>query len=118
MKGILGKLELAFRNAVAYPILRLLFRNQQRALPVDLSSITSILILRYDKIGDMVVTLPIFRILKARNSQIRIGVVTSESNREILEGEPSVDDRFILYRNSMYSVPALSLVKGRLSKNP
>ncbi len=99
MKRIIGLLELALRRILVYPFLRLLLRNEQRILPLDISTITSVLILRYDKIGDMVVTLPVFRVMKARNPKLRIGVVTSEANLEILEGETAVDDRFVIYRN-------------------
>jgi ADP-heptose:LPS heptosyltransferase len=93
--------EWILRNVIVYPILRLLFRNKQRELPIDLAQLKSVLILRYDKIGDMVVTLPVFRILKNRNPHIHIGVVTSVSNAEILRAESSVDSCFILYRNPL-----------------
>jgi ADP-heptose:LPS heptosyltransferase len=57
------------------------------------------LILRYDKIGDMIVTLPIFRILKTRHPNLKLGVLTSESNFEIVCNDEHVDSLFILYRN-------------------
>ncbi len=98
---VLGRLELVFRNAVAYPLLRLLFRNERVALPLDIRSIASVVVLRYDKIGDMIVTLPIFEMLKRRNPQLKIGVVTSESNLEIVKDHSCVDECFVLYRNPL-----------------
>ncbi len=99
MKIFLGRLELFLRHAVVYPVLRILLRNGSANLPIDIAAVRSILILRYDKLGDMIVTLPIFRMLKKRNPHLRIGVLTSRANLEILDGEQSVDERFVLYRN-------------------
>jgi ADP-heptose:LPS heptosyltransferase len=99
MRRIVELLELMFRRVVVYPVLRLIFSNAPIHTPVDPSKISSILLLRYDKIGDMVVTIPIVRILKERMPRIRLGVLGSESNIGILEGERAVDDRFVLYRN-------------------
>jgi ADP-heptose:LPS heptosyltransferase len=58
--------------------------------------VSSILILRYDKIGDMIVTLPILRGLKAANPKLRIGVLASPSNVELLATESAVDESYVL----------------------
>jgi ADP-heptose:LPS heptosyltransferase len=47
----------------------------------------------------MIVTLPIFRILKSRHPNLKLGVLTSESNFEIVRDDVHVDNLFILYRN-------------------
>ena len=99
MTSPLVHLERAWRNAIVYPFLRLIIRNHRAELPIDLSEVGSVLILRYDKIGDMIITLPIFRILKTRNPNLKLGILTSESNLEIVRGDEHVDNLFILYRN-------------------
>jgi ADP-heptose:LPS heptosyltransferase len=91
--------ERLWRNAIVYPFLRLIFKNPHVSLPIDLGSISSLLILRYDKIGDMIVTLPIFRILKSHNPRLRIGVVASEANADLLRDEKCVDKVFVLWQN-------------------
>ena len=91
--------ERMWRNAIVYPFLRLIFTNPLVSLPIDLEGISSLLILRYDKIGDMIVTLPIFRILKAHNPRVRICVVASEANADLLRDEKYVDKVFVLWRN-------------------
>ncbi len=92
-------LERTWRKVIVYPFLRMVIRNRQVLLPIDLSAISSVLILRYDKIGDMIVTLPIFPILKSRHPGMKIGVLTSEANVAIIRVEDGVDEIFILYRN-------------------
>lgn len=107
MRRILELLELMFRRIVVYPVLRLVFRNARVELPLDRSRIGSILILRYDKIGDMVVTIPVVRVLKDRMPGVRLAVLGSESNIGVLDGETAVDNRFVLYRNPLKLVSEL-----------
>ncbi len=96
MRRLVELIELLFRHAVAYPFLRLLFHNSYSDKPLNLQSVHKILILRYDRIGDMIVTTPIFRLIKQKNPAVKIGVFTSRGNAEILEGNPYVDSLFIL----------------------
>lgn len=105
-------LELGVRNYLVYPLLRLVLNNPRISLPLDVCATRSVLVLRYDKIGDMVVTLPVFRVLKSRNPSLRIGVVTSESNYEILRGEDAVDDCFVLDRNPLKLLSVLHRIRS------
>ncbi|HEY6953148.1 MAG TPA: glycosyltransferase family 9 protein [Bacteroidota bacterium] len=101
MRNIAVFLERLFRNAFVYPVLRRIFKNPKVVLPLEGKSLQSILILRYDKIGDMLVTLPIFRIVKTHFTGVRLSVVASEANAAMLRGEDSVDRVFVLYRNPL-----------------
>ncbi|MBI3004379.1 MAG: hypothetical protein HYY49_03080 [Ignavibacteriales bacterium] len=49
----------------------------------------------------MIVTKPIFRLLKKRNPRLIIGVVTSPSNSEIIKNDRNVDKRYVLYANPL-----------------
>jgi ADP-heptose:LPS heptosyltransferase len=94
---IVRRLELLWRHRVVYPVLRLILRNKSIQLPVDLSRVRSILILRYDRLGDMIVTTPIFRILKQRYPGLRIGVFASELNAVLIRQNPNVDRVYVLH---------------------
>ncbi|HET6511253.1 MAG TPA: glycosyltransferase family 9 protein [Candidatus Kapabacteria bacterium] len=59
--------------------------------PIPLSEIRSVLILRYDAIGDMVVTTQVWRILKRIAPHIKIGVACSYRNIDVLRVDPDVD---------------------------
>ncbi len=97
--AFIRRLELAWRHGVAYPFLKRLFRNTQREDAVDIRTIASVLILRYDRLGDMVVTTPILRALRQSSQSLRVGVFASEANAVLLSGNPNVDDVFVLYKN-------------------
>ena len=100
MRRIVASVERVWRHVIVYPFLRVIFKNPETKLPINLSEVRSILILRYDKIGDMVVTLPVVRILKARNPNVQIAVLASEVNAEIARNEDSIDRVFVLSRNA------------------
>lgn len=60
------------------------------------NNIKSILFLRYDgKIGDMVVNTLMFREIKKRYKNIKIGVVTREGAAQLLKNNPYVNDIYI-----------------------
>ncbi len=93
------KLEYWWRHHIVYPVLRGIFRNPEKNIPIDIQSIKSILILRYDRIGDMIVTTPIFKSLKDVNPHLRIGVLASRANAEIIRHNPYVDKIHILSKH-------------------
>lgn len=57
----------------------------------DIKTATSILFLRYDRIGDMVITTPVFRELKTAYSHISISILASKTNCGVLENNPHID---------------------------
>ena len=95
--GLIRRLELAWRHRLVYPLLRLLLRNESIQLPIDLGGIRSVLILRYDRLGDMIVTTPVFRALKDRYPRLRVGVFASELNAPMLRNNPHVDEVYVLF---------------------
>lgn len=99
MKKIVGLAELAFRHGIVYPLFRLIFRNPISDRPIELQKVRKLLILRYDRIGDMIVTTPIFRRLKKAHPRLHIGVVTSALNAELVRNNPNVDAVYILHAN-------------------
>ena len=92
-------LESIWRHRFVYPVLRFFIRNKQIDKPIDILSIKKIMIIRYDRIGDMIVTTPIFRNLKNINSNIEIGVLASKKNAEIIKNNPYVDNIYLFNTN-------------------
>lgn len=99
MKSIIEILERSFRRIIVYPFLRILFRNQVSNLPLDLQRTDRILIFRFDRIGDMIVTTPILRALKKQNPRVYLGIIASRLNAEIVRKNPFVDELFVLETN-------------------
>lgn len=64
--------------------------NQRKRGTFNPHRARKVLILRNDKIGDMIVSTPILRELKAAYPELIIDVVASSSNRQVIEGCPHV----------------------------
>ena len=80
-------------------LLRLL--TKKKNLSFDLKKSKRVLILKYDRIGDMVVTTPIFRELKNAYPNISISVLASEENKDVIRYNPYIDKIYTNYKNSV-----------------
>jgi ADP-heptose:LPS heptosyltransferase len=96
-RKIVKAVEYFWRHTIVYPGLRRILRNPEWKGRVDIRSIRSILILRHDRIGDMIVTTPIFRNLKKANPKLTIGVFASTKNVEIIRHNPYIDVIYVAH---------------------
>lgn len=60
--------------------------------------IKTILLLRHDRVGDMVFSTPLFKALKKNFPDARLTVLASQRNYEIIENNPNVDEILIYNR--------------------
>ncbi len=86
-----------------YFIFRMILRNKEVQLPLDASKIKKILILRYDVLGDMIVTTPVFNLLKDKIPNVEIHVVASKRNVGLLAHDSRVS-KVICYYNTFVSL--------------
>ena len=69
----------------------------------DIKDSKSVLILKYDRIGDMVLSTPIFRELKLAYPNISISVLASKENRDVIKYNPYVDKIYTNYKNQIFN---------------
>ena len=68
----------------------------------------SILFLRYDRIGDMIITTPVFREFKKFYPDSKVYVLASKTNSEIIKFNPYIDQIFTNHKHSFLSdIPTL-----------
>ena len=60
-----------------------------------------VLIMKYDRIGDMIVATPLFRELKNAYPNINISVLASKTNKDVIKYNPYVDHVYINYKNNI-----------------
>jgi len=93
-------------------LLRLL--TKKKNLSFDLKKSKRVLILKYDRIGDMVVTTPIFRELKTAYPDISISVLASEVNKDVIRYNPYIDKIYTNYKNSILNdLPTLLKLRNK-----
>ena len=80
-------------------LLRLLTNKKNSSF--DIKKSKKVLILKYDRIGDMIVTTPIFRELKNAYPNCSISVLASEENKDVIKYNPYIDNIYVNYKNSL-----------------
>jgi len=78
-------------------LLRLFTKKEK--VDFDLKDTKKILFLRYDRIGDMIITTPVFRELKQAYPNIEISVLASNTNKDILLNNPYIDKVYTNHKN-------------------
>jgi len=80
----------------------------KKPVDFDLKNAKKILFFRYDRIGDMVITSPVFRELKLAYPQVKITVLASKVNKEVLINNPYIDQIVVNHKNNFISdLPSL-----------
>ena len=75
--------------------------TKKNNLKFDIKNSKHVLMLRYDRIGDMIITTPVYRELKRNYPEIQISVLASKSNSIILKDNPYVDNIYINNKNNL-----------------
>jgi len=90
LKSRMIGIYLGFRKIILWPLKAL---REVTVLPQD--DIKTILFLRYDRIGDMVLSTAAFKALRKAYPQAKITILASQRNHEILKHNPHVDETLI-----------------------
>lgn len=93
--SILKTLEHGFKAAVIGLLQGMLKRGDPEPAPLDGNTIKRVLFLRPEKIGDMVISLPVFDALKKRFPHIEIAMLGSPGNYPLICDDPRFDRLFV-----------------------
>ncbi len=86
----------AYARRLLYPLIRLITGNKTVAVPLPYQKFRRILVIRYDRLGDMVVTTPVLSFLQRICPNADIDVVTSHRNDALLAADTRVHQRWQL----------------------
>ncbi|RPI03067.1 MAG: glycosyltransferase family 9 protein [Ignavibacteriae bacterium] len=100
--------ELQLRRLVIFLLRFIVNRNNQQTGKIDFNS-SKILFIRQDRIGDVLVSTPIFQSLKNHYPSAIIDVLLSTNNQFVLENDPLIRKRWI-YKKKAAKI--ISLVKS------
>lgn len=92
-----------------------LFISRQGVAPVR-PDIRNILFMRVDRVGDMVLSTPAFRAIKAALPTIRLTVLASPANAPILKNHPDVDE-VMVYDRSDGLLEKMKFINGLRSRH-
>ena len=69
--------------------------SNKKNIPFDINNTKSVMVIKYDRIGDMVVTTPIFREIKLAKPHIHISVLSSKKNYDVIKLNPHIDNIYV-----------------------
>ena len=75
--------------------------SNKKNIQFDLKKTSKVLMLRYDRIGDMIITTPVFRELKRAYPDIELNVLASSINYEIIKNNPYIDNIYLNNKNNL-----------------
>lgn len=112
--SLLKKTEHGFKSQVLRLLAAFLRRGDSSRWPVDPQNVRSILVLRPDKLGDMIVSVPVLHVIKKMYPHIRVEVIASPGNVTVIREDPLVDEVHLYSKNIFKDLPMVR----RLTKKP
>ena len=85
-------------NLKAYLLKKL---TNKKPVDFNLKDTKNVLFLRYDRIGDMLISTPVFRAFKLAYPKVNVIVLASEVNKDILFNNPYIDQVIINHKNNL-----------------
>lgn len=95
MKSVLQRIEKSIRSPL-YKLATFFVTKKDALLPLDGNAMKRILLIRDDRIGDMVVSLPVIQFLKDSFPHLQIDVLCTPYNVTILQENPNVHEKYLL----------------------
>lgn len=95
MTTFLQRIEQSLRLPM-YKLASFFVKSKEASLPLDGHSMNRILLIRDDRIGDMIVSLPLFQMLKDTFPQMQIDVLCTKYNVSVLQENPNVGQKHLL----------------------
>ncbi len=105
--------EHLFKEALFRILLLILRRGDNSRLPVDPNAVKSILFLRPDKLGDMMTTIPAMHALKKEFPLMRIEVIASPKNINLVLEDPQIDGVHIYSKNIFVDWPMMMRLRKK-----
>jgi len=108
--GKLKSIEHGIKAAVFRLFQPTLKRKRKDFTAIDGNSISRVLFLRPEKIGDMVISFPVFDGLKERYPHLKISILGSPRSYTIIKDDPRFDKVF-LYRKNLRDLPEMASMR-------
>lgn len=112
MKNHLKPIEHKFKSLFFRVFKSFLKKGEKEFQPLNGNKIKKILFLRPEKIGDMVISLPVFDGLKQYYPHIKISILGSPKNYNIIKDDPRFENIFLYKKNLVHDIKELLKMRG------
>lgn len=101
MAQLARKAEHVAKRALWNIIGSYLGKKKPSPLPLDFSLLSSVLVIRHDRLGDVVLSTPIYESIKKSFPHLRVSVVVNSCNLPILSDNPNIDEIISFDKNNL-----------------
>lgn len=99
-------------KAAVFALSRVFFkRGRPHDGPIDTARVKRVLFLRPEKIGDMVISLPVFDALKDKHPHISISILASPRSLSLVKDDPRFDRVFVYRKRLMRDIRELLAIR-------
>ena len=92
MAGLARKLERTLKHTFWSIVGKVFGSKSPPLLPLNFTSARSILIIRPDRLGDVVLSTPVYESIKKSFPHIQVSVLVNQANVSILENNPNIEE--------------------------
>ena len=94
MAELARKIERTVKHALWTIVVGSFFRKKKSppTLPIDFISISSVLVIRPDRLGDVVLSTPVYESIKNSFPHLRVSALVNRNNVPVLTNNPNVDE--------------------------
>ena len=92
MAGLVRKVGSIIKSVLWTSIGSIARARKHFPLPINFSSALSVLVIRPDRLGDVVLSTPVYASIKKSFPHLRVSALVSHSNVPILTNNPNVDE--------------------------
>ncbi len=110
--GLRKKAEHAFKDFFFRVTSPLLHKGQKDFQPLDGGRLQRVLFLRPEKIGDLVISFPVFDALKRRYPHIEISIMGAPRSRAIIDGDPRFANIYMYTKNPKLDLPEFRRIRA------
>ncbi|MCX6826721.1 MAG: hypothetical protein NTV06_05570 [candidate division Zixibacteria bacterium] len=110
---VVKKIELFFKGFLYRFFCLVLNKGKNSNWPVKPVQVKSLLILRQDKLGDMVAIIPTIHAIKREFPHIQLEVMASAHNRILIDNDPTVKAVHIYRKNIFFDWPMIQRLRHR-----
>ncbi len=108
----LKPLEHKFKASVFNLLKLFLARGKKELIPIDGSKLQKVLFLRPDKLGDMIISFPVFESFKRNFPQVKISILGSPRSRMIIKNDNRFEKQYMYLKNPLKDLKTIREIRA------
>ena len=109
--GVIKEAELKFKATFFWVFKKFLRDGNPNLIPVDASKMKKILFMRPDKLGDIIISLPIFDSIKKHYPHLQISLLASNRNKVVVKNDPRFEHVYLYQKKPLQDMKMIRKIR-------